>query len=123
MSVTARANDFKTRSHQKKLDEATDITTEIYEIVKQLFTELWDGTTPLRLLGVAVSDISREDFVQQSLFFDEKKDKARRIDKAVDNIRGRYGTDVISRGSSYGSAVRVGSKHKAQIELENEKEK
>jgi len=123
VSVTARANDFKTRSHQKKLDEATDITTEIYEIVKQLFTELWDGTTPLRLLGVAVSDISREDFVQQSLFFDEKKDKARRIDKAVDNIRGRYGTDVISRGSSYGSAVRVGSKHKAQIELENEKKK
>ena len=120
VSVTARSNDFKTRSHQKKLDEATDITSEIYEIVKLLFAELWDGTTPLRLLGVAVSDITKEDYVQQSLFFDEKKDKARKIDKAVDNIRGRYGTDIISRGSSYGSSVRVGSKHKAQIELENE---
>lgn len=120
VSVTARSNDFKTRSHQRKLDEATDITSEIYEIVKLLFAELWDGTTPLRLLGVAVSDITKEDYVQQSLFFDEKKDKARKIDKAVDNIRGRYGTDVISRGSSYGSSVRVGSKHKAQIELENE---
>ncbi|MBQ3132364.1 MAG: DNA polymerase IV [Clostridia bacterium] len=120
VSVTARSNDFKTRSHQKKLDEATDITSEIYEIVKLLFAELWDGTTPLRLLGVAVSDITKDDYVQQSLFFDEKKDKARKIDKAVDNIRGRYGTDIISRGSSYGSSVRVGSKHKAQIELENE---
>ena len=120
VSVTARSNDFKTRSHQRKLDEATDITSEIYEIVKLLFAELWDGITPLRLLGVAVSDITKEDYVQQSLFFDEKKDKARKIDKAVDNIRGRYGTDVISRGSSYGSSVRVGSKHKAQIELENE---
>lgn len=120
ISVTARSNDFKTRSHQKKLDEATDITSEIYEISKQLFAELWDGKTPLRLLGVAVTDISREDYVQQSLFVDEKKDKARKIDKAVDNIRGRYGTGVISRGSSYGSSIRVGSKHKAQIELENE---
>lgn len=121
VSVTARSNDFKTRSHQRKLDEATDITTEIYEIVKQLFAELWDGKTPLRLLGVAVSDISREEYVQQSFFYDEKKDKARKIDKAVDSIRGRFGTDMISRGSSYGSSVRVGSKHKAQIELENEK--
>lgn len=121
ISVTARSNDFKNRSHQKKLVEATDITAEIYENVKQLFAELWDGKTPLRLLGVAVTDISREDYVQQSLFVDEKKEKARKIDKAVDNIRGRYGTDAISRGSSYGLSARVGSKHKAQIELEQEK--
>ncbi|MDD6189698.1 MAG: DNA polymerase IV [Clostridiales bacterium] len=121
ISVTVRSNDFKDRSHQKKLEEATDITAEIYEIVKQLFAELWDGKTPLRLLGVAVTDISREDYVQQSLFFDEKREKARKIDKAVDNIRGRYGTDAISRGSAYGLSSRVGSKHKAQIELEQEK--
>lgn len=120
ISVTARSNDFKTRSHQRKLPEATDITSEIYDTVKQLFAELWDGKTPLRLLGVAVSDISREEYVQQSLFADEKKDRARKIDKTVDNIRGRFGTDIISRGSSYGSSVRVGNKHKAQIELENE---
>ena len=123
ISVTARSNDFKTRSHQKKLDEATDITKEIYDVVKQLFAELWDGKTPLRLLGVAVTDITREEYVQQSLFFDEKKDKARKIDKAVDSIRGRFGTDIIGHGSSYGSSVRVGSKHKAQIELENENNK
>ena len=123
ISVTARSNDFKTRSHQRKLDEATDITKEIYDIVKQLFAELWDGKTPLRLLGVAVTDITREEYVQQSLFFDEKKDKARKIDKAIDSIRGRFGTDVIGHGSSYGSSVRVGSKHKAQMELEQEKDK
>lgn len=123
ISVTARSNDFKTRSHQRKLDEATDITKEIYDIVKQLFAELWDGKTPLRLLGVAVTDITREEYVQQSLFFDEKKDKARKIDKAIDSIRGRFGTDIIGHGSAYGSSVRVGSKHKAQMELEQEKDK
>lgn len=123
ISVTARSNDFKTRSHQRKLDEATDITKEIYDIVKQLFAELWDGKTPLRLLGVAVTDITREEYVQQSLFFDEKKDKARKIDKTIDSIRGRFGTDIIGHGSSYGSSVRVGSKHKAQMELEQEKDK
>ncbi len=120
ISVTARSNTFKTRSHQRKLDEATDITTEIYEIAKQLFDELWDGKTPLRLLGLAATDITREEYVQQSLFFDEKKDKARKIDKAVDSIRGRFGTNIISRGSAYGSSLRVGNKHKAQMELEQE---
>ena len=45
VAVSIRSNDFKTRSHQKKLMDPTDISTEVYMLTKQLFAELWDGYT------------------------------------------------------------------------------
>ena len=42
VAVSIRSNDFKTRSHQRKLMEPTDISKEVFQICKQLFVELWD---------------------------------------------------------------------------------
>ena len=61
VAVNIRTNDFKNKSHQRHLNIATDITTEIYSISKALFDELWDGHSPLRLMGVSLTDITRED--------------------------------------------------------------
>ena len=118
VSVTMRGNDFKDRSHQRKLAEATDVTEEIYDIIKRLFSELWDGR-PLRLLGVSLSDITREETEQFSLFEDEGKERSRKLDKAMDSIRGKYGMDTIMRASSIQAGKNVGRKHKAQIDLLN----
>ena len=46
----------------------------------------------------------------------ESKEKARKIDKAVDAIRGKYGSDMIQRGSAMDSSARVGRKYKAQMD-------
>ncbi|MGI5978764.1 MAG: DNA polymerase Y family protein [Oscillospiraceae bacterium] len=122
VSVTIRGNDFKDRSHQKKLAEPTDGTSEIYEITKLLFGELWDGRTPLRLLGVSLTDLQREEFAQQSLFPDEKREREKRLDRAVDGIRSKYGPGVIVRGAVLESGTEVGKKYKAQLENRREKE-
>lgn len=119
IGVTIRSNDFKDRSHQRKLDEATDITTEIFEVCRALFSELWDRRTPLRLLGVSLTNVTYDGDEQLSLFDNEKRDKARAIDKTVDSIRSKFGSDTIMRGVTYKSSVNVGKKHKAQIEEKN----
>ena len=116
ISVTIRGNDFRDRSHQRKLDEATDITTDIFDVCRSLFSELWDRKTPLRLLGVALTNISYGEDVQISLFGDDRKEKARTLDKTVDSIRTKYGSSTIMRGVTYKSSLDVGKKHKAQIE-------
>ena len=82
---------------EKKLVNATDVTDEIYQVVMELFGELWRGE-PLRLLGVALSDVTKEPQEQISLFRDDKKEKARKLDAAMDQIRGRYGWDAVKRG-------------------------
>ena len=116
VAVSIRSNDFKTRSHQKSLMDPTDISQEVYLISKQLFDELWDGRTPLRLIGISMTNITREETAQMSLFPDENRDKARKLDKAYDAINSKFGSATIVRGSSMKSNLNVGKKYQAQIE-------
>ena len=122
VAVSIRSIDFKTRSHQKKLADPTDISREVYQLSKQLFSELWDGHTPLRLLGVSLTDITHEDSAQLSLFSDEARERARRLDKATDAINGKYGAATIVRGSSVQSNLDVGKKYRAQMELKKKQQ-
>lgn len=121
ITVQIRSNRFKDRSHQKMLPEPTDITNEIYEISKDLFDELWDEKTPLRLLGVTLSDLTDEEEGQLSLFGGENKEKARQLDKAADAINQKFGSSTIFRGTDVGSDLRVGKKQKAQMDLKKDK--
>ena len=122
IGVTIRGNDFRDRSHQRKLDEPTDITLDIFTVCRSLLSELWDRKTPLRLLGVSLTNVTYDDDIQMSLFDNEKKEKARAIDRTVDSIRSKFGADTIVRGLTYKNNVEVGKKHKAQMEnmIEND---
>ena len=114
VTVTIRGNDFRNRSHQRRLPEPTDVTAELYALSRVLFSELWDGVTPLRLLGVTLNDLCGDDAVQLSLFHDEKKERARKLDHAIDQLRGKFGITAISRGSVTDASRRVGRKYKAE---------
>lgn len=122
VAVTIRSNDFKNRSHQRKLAQPTDISREVYQTSRQLFGELWDGHTPLRLLGIALTDLTREEPSQLSLFPDEERERARRLDKAYDAINSRFGGAAIMHGSSVHSKLEVGKKYRAQMEQKNKTE-
>lgn len=102
ISVTIRDNHFKNRSHQRRLDSPTDITQDIYSVVKSLFAELWNTKTPLRLLGVSLSDLTRDSGEQLSLFGSsaENSDKKHKVDAAVDAIRNKFGDSTILLGST-----------------------
>ena len=121
VAVTIRDNSFKTRSHQRSLMNPTDISKEVYQISKELFDELWDGYTPLRLLGIALTNITREETMQFSLFQDVSREKARKIDKAKDALNAKFGSATIVRGSSIQSNINVGKKYQAQIEQKKKK--
>ena len=123
VAVSIRSNDFKNKSHQQKLREPTDGTNEIYQLAKKLFSELWNGKTPLRLLGIALTDLTKEDYVQTSLFdtADERKTKSKKLDKAVDALRSKYGRSTIQRGALLQDTHEVGKKYQAQMEGEASK--
>ena len=122
VTVTIRGNDFRNKSHQRKLPEPTDVTAEVFALSKTLFAELWDGYTPLRLLGVTLGDISDNETVQLSMFQDDQKDRARKLDQTVDQLRSKFGVTAISRGSVTDATKRVGRKYKAQLEEDKPKQ-
>ena len=117
VSVTYRMLDFRTRSHQKKLENPTDVTEEIFAQIKNLLRECWQ-CQPLRLIGVALTDLTSDDFRQMSLFENtENHEKQKKVDGVVDDIRKRFGNGMIVRGSTMKTADKVARKAKAQMEL------
>lgn len=99
--VNIRDNHFNNKSHQKQFSNPTDITYNIYSTVKGLFDEVWNGKTPLRLLGVTLTDITKDETEQLSLFGENnaQNDKKQKIDSVVDAIRNKYGSSKIIPGS------------------------
>mgnify|MGYP002559511389 FL=1 len=105
LSVEIRYHTFENSSHQRQLFRATSNDSEIYHIAVELFDELWDKR-PVRLLGIRSSKLQKEDEPEQLSIFDiqrEQKDAARtekqkRLDKALDEIRKKYGEDAVKRG-------------------------
>jgi len=113
IAVSYKMSDFRHRSHQQKLQSPTDVTMEIYEMACRLFREFWDGQ-PLRLIGLSLSDIDRDGFEQMSFFQDEKKEKLKKLDSALDSIRGRFGSTSVRRASTIGIEERMGRRHRAE---------
>ncbi len=96
--VSIKSNIFTTYSHQKKLLTSTDSTEEIFKLVKVIFKEMWRGD-PIRLLGVRVTKLSDNNIYQKSLFDDEKTDKQKNLDNAIDKIKEKYGELSITRST------------------------
>lgn len=90
--------EFHTHSHQLTLDSPTDSTTVIYQQACKLLYDFWD-LTPVRLIGVRTSKIADDGYCQMNLFDTGKNRKMEQLEKAVDRIRDKFGTDSIKRAS------------------------
>ena len=99
VTVFVKYSDFTKESHQCTLVSSTDITQEIYRYVCKLFDEMWDET-PIRLLGVSAGKVSKEETGRQLELFDTTDySKLEKLDKAMDDIRKKYGQNAIKRAS------------------------
>lgn len=98
ISVNLRFFDLSNVSHQCVLEHPTNITNEIHSVACRLFDELWDGT-PIRLIGIQTSRVMEDSGRQMNLFDNTDYEKLEKLDKAVDSIRKRFGTDSIKRAS------------------------
>lgn len=103
VSIVLKYNDLKRCSKQCIVETPTNITSELFEYVRKLFKEKWDGT-PIRLLGMGVSNVSSGDnYRQMSLFDNTDYEKLEKLDKAMDSINGRFGLGTVKRASSIGT--------------------
>lgn len=116
IAVEIKYSNFMKSSRQTTLDRYTDSGTEIYRYSKKLFYELWNKT-PVRLLGVRTANLAEEGAPEQMSIMDilgEKstestdkgtvnvqpsRDKIKKLEQAMDAIKGKYGEDKIIRAS------------------------
>ena len=65
----------------------------------------------------------RQSILEAELFRIMEKSLKAAMDKALDDIRGRYGLDTIKRGSTLQSSQNVGKKYRAQLAEKNDDKK
>ena len=93
------------------------MTEEIFAQIKNLLRECWQ-CQPLRLIGVALTDLTSDDFRQMSLFENtENHEKQKKVDGVVYDFRKRFGNGMRDGGSTLNTYRQVARKAKAQMDL------
>ncbi len=95
VQIKIRQSDFKTYTRQRKVQPPANGTDQIYAVARDLLGT-WLGKNPgtrIRLLGVGGSDLAPAE--QPDLFSGGETETV--IDKTVDEIRDRFGSDVLGR--------------------------
>lgn len=90
IAVTIKQSDFKTYSHQKKIDNPTNVTEEIYNHAVNLLENGYRGGK-IRLIGIRLDGLTSDNFKQVSIFQQEKNDNIEKLQNIMDNINDKYG--------------------------------
>jgi Nucleotidyltransferase/DNA polymerase involved in DNA repair len=95
IAVKIRYPDFETTSRQTTIPY-TAAEDEMIPVVKDLFHKLYKKGTPVRLLGVRLSELTNN-AVQTNLF--SNTEKKTDLYKAIDNVKNRFGKTSIARAA------------------------
>lgn len=98
--ITMKYADFKIVTKQTTIP-ATYATKEIYQTGWSLLEKYWDSSRPIRLIGISLSGFQEDSDSDQLSLFDQregngKKEKNEQIDKVMDKIRNKHGTEIIT---------------------------
>jgi len=103
VQITLKYSDFKVVTRQTTIS-ATCTTKEIYQAGCSLLEKNWSRGHSVRLVGISLSGFHEDCTSGQLSLFDQMKDnvnndKNERIDKAMDKIRNKHGSEIITFAS------------------------
>jgi DNA polymerase-4 len=98
--LTLKYSDFQVATRQTTIP-ATYTTKEIYQAGCSLLEQNWNRLHPVRLIGISLSGFHEDCSSDQLSLFDHmedngKNEKNERIDKAMDKIRNKHGSEIIT---------------------------
>jgi len=98
LQLKLRYSDFSTITRAHSLTRATQLDTEIFEEIRELFRRNWRPGAPIRLLGVHASgwDEAEE---QLDLLSGDKHERWTQAMAAADKVRDKFGESAVSLAS------------------------
>ena len=97
ITLKLRYADFRTVTRSVTLREGTDLDAVIHEHVKELFGKAYTRRARVRLLGVGASHFTSGAW-QESFVGELDVRKLKRLYRAIDTVRDRYGPDALRLG-------------------------
>ena len=89
VSMFIKHKDFTVAQKQCQTAQPTDVTAVILNEARKMLSEVWDGVTPIRQVGLGVSKLTHESAIQMSLFEDPKLEYYREWDRQYDERKAK----------------------------------
>lgn len=99
VNIKIRFSDFKTNNRSHTLENATNLTEEIFQAAEFMLSEFDPLNSAVRLVGVGVSNLVNEKNSQLS-FWESDKEKKVKVERVMDKIQDKFGKGVISHAES-----------------------
>jgi DNA polymerase-4 len=95
IQLKLRYKDFSTITRAHTIARGTDLDTELFEEIRELFRKNWKIGSPVRLLGVHSSGWA-ESGGQMGLLDQERHDRWQQAMAAADKMRDKFGESAVS---------------------------
>ncbi|MEG0811328.1 MAG: DNA polymerase IV [Eubacterium sp.] len=109
IQIVIKDHHFRSISRQVMLEQPTCLEKEIFNTALDLIQKYWNFPDPIRMLTITAINLVKNNCImpeQISLFDDKNKDlnrkKQEKVEAAMDQLRNKYGTDIIYSGTILG---------------------
>jgi DNA polymerase-4 len=101
VALKLRHDDFHTVTRRETLSEPTDLDRELYAAVRSLFrtafAEVRRRDRAVRLIGIAATNLTTA--ASPDLFESEERARDRRLTRAVDAVREKFGFEAVGQAA------------------------
>ncbi len=110
VQITVRDPAFRDLCRQTRLPAPTFVTRDLLDAAFGLLQSVWHPEAPVRALTVTAQNLLPEEEAAEQLDFFAaealpRRDKRERLERAVDQVRKKYGRDTLSLASASENAV------------------
>ena len=97
-TLKLKTSDFRIRTRSRKLADPTQLADMLFRTARRLLAVEADGTTRFRLIGVGADGLVDAAAADLPTLFDRETGRPRRLERAIDDIRGRHGKGAVRLG-------------------------
>lgn len=98
ITLKLKTADFRLRTRSRRVADPTQLADTLYHIASGLLAAEVDGVTRFRLVGVAADHLSDSRTADPPTLFERQLDSPRRLEQAIDAIRGKLGEGSVKLG-------------------------
>jgi DNA polymerase-4 len=95
-----KSADFRLRTRNVHLDQRTNLADRVFRAGRDLLRKELDGTK-YRLIGIGVGELADADLAAAHDLIDGGAEKRAQAERAMDDIRSRYGPDGLALGLTF----------------------
>jgi DNA polymerase-4 len=98
VTLKLKRADFRLRTRSRRLADPTQLADALYRAALPLLAAEAAGRTRFRLIGIGADALVDGRVADLPTLFDRDLDRQRRLEQAIDKVRGRLGRDAVRLG-------------------------